>query len=285
MKQLNMSALPKISIVTISYNQVQFIEKTILSVLNQHYPDLEYVIIDGGSNDGSIDVIKKYEKHLLYWVSEKDKGQSHAINKGFAMCTGDVLNWLSSDDRLMPNALLSVAEAVRSDPHAGAWAGCCNIVDASGHLLETNVPRGLARNKMASWGLKGHLFQPACFFSRKAWDAYGPLDENLHFCFDLDFYLKVMTGHKFTGVGGIWAEATFHKDAKTQKHMNLMKEEISFLQKRHGLEELLSGNQYSNDEIAYSFLQPGPLRRTLVKFYKYSLRNFYNIRLKLKAVK
>jgi len=280
-----MSALPKISIVTISYNQVRFIEKTILSVLNQKYPELEYVVIDGGSTDGSIDIIKKYEKHLLYWVSEKDKGQSHAINKGFAMCNGEILNWISSDDRLTPNALFSVAEAMSADPSAGAWAGCCNIVDAAGNLLETNVPRGLVRDKIASWGYKGHLFQPACFFSRKAWETYGPLDENLHYCFDLDFYLKVMTGHKFTGVGKILAEATFHKDAKTQKHVNLMKEEISLVQKRHGFEKLISRNEHSNDEIACSFLQPGPLRRVLVKLYKYVLRNYYNIRLGLKAVK
>ena len=102
---------PKISIVTPSYNQGQFIEETILSVLDQDYPDLEYLIIDGGSTDNTIDIIRKYSKHLTYWVSEPDRGQSHAINKGFAICTGEIFNWLNSDDLLLNNALSSVAEA------------------------------------------------------------------------------------------------------------------------------------------------------------------------------
>ncbi|MBI5739432.1 MAG: glycosyltransferase [Nitrospirae bacterium] len=280
-----MLKLPRISIVTLSYNQVAFLEETILSVLDQNYPFLEYVIIDGGSTDGSVDVINKYEKHLLYWVSEKDKGQSNAINKGFDRCSGDILNWLNSDDRLTPNALASVAAAVRAAPDAGVWAGCCNIVDAAGNLLETNVPRGLVRNKLASWGFEGHLFQPACYFSRKAWEKYGPLDEELHFCFDLDFYLKVVTDYEFYGVGKIWAEATFHKDAKTQKHMDQMKEEISVVQRRHGFERLVSGNGPSREEIIYGFLRPGLLRAAAVKLYKFGLRNYYNARLKLKGMK
>jgi len=280
-----MPALPKISIITPSYNQARFLEETILSILNQNYPNLEYIIIDGGSTDESIDIIKRYDKNLSYWISEKDNGQSYAINKGFEMCTGDILNWLNSDDRLMPNALTSLIKAVYADPDAGAWIGCCNIVDPAGNLLDTNVPRGLIRNKIASWGFEGHFFQPACFFSRNAWEKYGPLDEELHFCFDFDFYLKVITDYEFVGSGKIWAEATSHKDAKTEKQPNLLKEEISLVQRRHGFERLASPNNFLREGFIYGFLKPGVLRTMIVRLYKLGLRNYYNARAKLKGMK
>jgi glycosyltransferase involved in cell wall biosynthesis len=113
------SELPKISIVTPSFNQGRFIEKTILSVIEQDYPNLEYIIIDGGSTDESVEIIKKYEKHLAYWVSEPDRGQSHAINKGFERATGEIFGWLNSDDWYHPGALKALAEAFAANPEAG----------------------------------------------------------------------------------------------------------------------------------------------------------------------
>ena len=103
--------LPKISIITPSFNQADYLEETILSIINQNYPNLEYIIIDGGSTDNSVEIIKKHEKNIDYWVSEKDNGQSHAINKGFAKATGEILNWINSDDILAENALIKIAEA------------------------------------------------------------------------------------------------------------------------------------------------------------------------------
>jgi glycosyltransferase involved in cell wall biosynthesis len=115
-----MTTYPKISIVTPSFNQGRFIEKTILSVIEQDYPNLEYIIIDGGSTDESVEVIKKYDQHLAYWVSEPDRGQSHAINKGFERATGEIFGWLNSDDWYHPGALKAVAEAFAANPEAGA---------------------------------------------------------------------------------------------------------------------------------------------------------------------
>jgi len=273
------SRYPKISIVTPSYNQGKYIEKTILSILNQNYPELEYVIIDGNSSDGTVDIIRKYERYLHHWVSEKDTGQTNAINKGFSKCTGDVLNWINADDCLMPDALNSVAKAFNAYPYAGAWIGCCNLRDISGHLLDTNVPRGLTARKMVDWGFKGHFFQPACFLSRKAWENSGPLDESLQCCFDLDLYLKIISSYKFVAVGKIWTEALIHENAKTQKLNHIMKQEIALIKKRYGYKN--SDINYNEEKIMYDFLKPGPLRTLFVKIYKTGLRNLYNMRLKL----
>ncbi len=107
---------PRITIVTPSYNQGQYIEETILSVINQDYPNLEYIIIDGGSSDNTVEIIKKYSDRITYWISEKDNGQAHAINKGFRKATGDILNWLNSDDQLQPGALKIIAQRFGESP-------------------------------------------------------------------------------------------------------------------------------------------------------------------------
>ncbi|NVO00781.1 MAG: glycosyltransferase, partial [Geobacteraceae bacterium] len=130
-----MTAPPKITIVTPSYNQGRFLEKTILSVLDQGYPNLEYIVIDGGSTDESVEIIKKYADRLTYWVSEPDRGQSHAINKGFERATGEIFGWLNSDDWYHPGALQAVAEAFAANPDVGAVVGAGEMVDEEGKQL------------------------------------------------------------------------------------------------------------------------------------------------------
>ena len=117
---------PRISIVTPSFNQGKYIEQTIQSVLSQNYPNLEYIIIDGGSTDGTVEIIKKYEQQLTYWISEPDKGQTDAINKGFAKCTGEIFNWINSDDYYSPNSLHIVAEVFSENPTAKVVCGLEN---------------------------------------------------------------------------------------------------------------------------------------------------------------
>src|ERR1035437_4288596 len=127
---------PKISVITPSFNQGKYLESTIKSVLEQDYPNLEYIVIDGGSEDNSVEIIKKYEKHLAYWESVKDKGQSHAINKGFAIATGEILAWLNSDDTYEQNAIYNIAEWFRKYPELDFIYGDVNIIDEKGAVLQ-----------------------------------------------------------------------------------------------------------------------------------------------------
>ena len=132
--------LPKLSIITPSLNQGKFLEETIPSVLNQNYPNLEYVIIDGGSTDNSVAIIKRYEKHLTYWISEQDNGQADAINKGFEKTTGDIINWINSDDLLAADSLNSLTKEIRKNPNADFYFGDYLIIDKNGRELFSRKP-------------------------------------------------------------------------------------------------------------------------------------------------
>lgn len=180
--------LPLVSIVTPSYNQAQFLEETILSVLNQNYPNLEYIIIDGGSGDGSVDIIQKYEGRLAYWVSEPDRGQSHALNKGIARATGDILFWLNADDLCLPGAFSKVADAFSQQPKPRMIIGQAYIVDHEGKLC------GELKCRFTSWAdcvtRKHDIRQVATFFDRKLFDELGGVDESLEYSMDTDLLLR-----------------------------------------------------------------------------------------------
>ncbi len=181
--------LPKISIVTPSFNQGRFIEQTIQSVLGQNYPNLEFVIIDGGSTDETTAIIRKYEKQVTYWVSEPDRGQSHAINKGLAHCTGEVFNWLNSDDFLEPGALFHIAEEYARKPFS-ALCGRVNVwdTDVFSHVRNSSYVGPTAEDSVAAFNIN----QEGTWWSLEKVKKTGGVNEELHYCMDLELWFRLL---------------------------------------------------------------------------------------------
>lgn len=180
---------PKISIITPSYNQGQYLEDTILSVLGQNYPNLEYMIFDGDSSDNTVEVIKKYSDKIVFWVSEPDQGQSDAINKGFSKATGDILMWLNSDDMLMPNVLHYIAEQYRKNGDGIYFGNCIHFGEQKEGLYSygSNVVESFNKFPLE---LLDTIIQPSSFWSKQVWKTNGALKDNLHFGFDWEWFLR-----------------------------------------------------------------------------------------------
>ncbi len=184
--------LPKITVITANYNQGNFIETCIKSVLDQDYSNIEYLIFDGNSTDQSVDIIRKYENRLTYWKSEKDNGQTHAINKGLKMATGEIITWLNSDDYFLPGSLMFAANQYTEGKY-DFILGNCIFVDVNGQPIADQKKSTL---------LNGHDFipghhacvvnQPSSFFSKKILSKTGLLDEKLHYAMDVDFWMKII---------------------------------------------------------------------------------------------
>ena len=184
----------KLSIVTPSFNQGKFLEQTILSVLNQNYEPLEYIIIDGGSTDESVEIIRRYEDRLAYWVSERDRGQVHAINKGLERVTGDVVAYLNSDDLYLPGAFAAVSEHFDNNPECEWLCGETIMFGDRGHrteLLRTEVPKSAAH--CLSWAYLAP--QPGMFWKREL--VQGGFDEKWNYVFDHELYVRLLlAGHR-----------------------------------------------------------------------------------------
>ncbi|EDX75045.1 glycosyl transferase, group 2 family protein [Coleofasciculus chthonoplastes PCC 7420] len=195
------SEWPRISIVTPSYNQGQFIEETIRSVLLQGYPNVEYIIIDGGSTDNSVEVIKKYDQYLAYWVSESDLGQSHAINKGFEKSTGDYIAWMNSDDCYMPNALHRTFNKYKLEQLDFIYG--CTYIGKS--INDCTLIKGIGTKRFKLKYLLRFFYNveyiipsQSVFVSEKVFKKVGFLDEKLHYCMDLDWFARIALEHPLT---------------------------------------------------------------------------------------
>lgn len=202
---------PRITVVTPSLNQGMYIEETIRSVLLQQYPGMQYVIFDGGSSDESVSIIRKYEPWISHWVSEPDRGQSHAINKGLAMATGDIVNWINSDDILTPGALRIVGEAFVD----------CDMVAGGNYFLFRNLEKDRYAKGLTARGLlrresTSRLQQMAMWFRRDGALLCGGMDEEMHFAFDQDFFVRYLhTFPRVTYVSEMLGWFRQHEAAKT----------------------------------------------------------------------
>lgn len=205
--------LPRISIVTPSFNQAQYLERTILSILDQGYPNLEYLIIDGGSTDGSVEIIKKYACKISYWISERDSGQANAINKGLRLATGDWVGWQNSDDIFYPGALFSLARRITLGGDADLIIGNINLIGKNDELLRDIKYVRPSYFSVLAEGMV--LTNQAAFWRRAVHDEVGYLDESLDCGFDFDWFLRCLHGRRASHVDEVWGALRLHEDTKT----------------------------------------------------------------------
>lgn len=206
--------IPLVSVITPSLNQGQFVEETIQSVLAQGYPRIEYIVVDGGSTDGTLAVLRRYEGRLS-WLSEPDRGQSDAINKGFRMAQGDILTWLCSDDTYLPGAVSKIFEAFRRYPEAGMIYGGCYFTDAEGRILQEFPEVDFDLRRLIRCGLGSYIPQPATFYRREVLDVVGLLDEDLQFCMDFDYSIRIGQHLPVRRIPDVLATYRLHSGSKS----------------------------------------------------------------------
>jgi len=221
---------PKISIVTPSFNQGEYLEETITSVINQNYPNLEYVIIDGGSTDNSLETIKKYASHFKYWTSEPDNGQADAINKGLKHCTGDIFNWINSDDYIEQGALFKIAEAFTKS-NADLIAGGVRVFDLSTEEISLN--KNLSAKNLLLWKNNVNFIQPGVWLKREKVLSCGGIDPQFHYSFDWDLYIRYLYYNvEVKEVNDLLVHFRLHDSSKTNTfHKRFINEQILISEK------------------------------------------------------
>jgi glycosyltransferase involved in cell wall biosynthesis len=203
---------PRLSVIVPSFNQGEFLGNTLLSIISQDYNNLELIVIDGASTDNSVNVIQQFENHIHYWVSEDDRGQSHAINKGFAKATGDILCWLNSDDLFCSGTLHEVRSEFETNQDAECLNGAAVIFGKGEEMLQSMKPVYDLSERLA--GMPSP--QPSFFFKRSALEKIGLIDENLHYGMDYDFFLRMALQCKMLNLPHkIWSKYRIHDQSKT----------------------------------------------------------------------
>lgn len=250
-----MNEFPKVLIVTPSFNQAQFLEKTILSVLNQDYPNLEYIIMDGGSTDGSVNVIRKYEDRLAYWVSEPDNGQADAINKGWRMSHGEILAYLNSDDTYEPGAVRTAVETFLQHPEVYLVYGDMNFVDAQGNVLEQfHAPDFDLRTFI---GDSCYIRQPTTLFKRAALQEVGMLDTRLHYALDYDLFIRICARFPVRRIPRVVANFRRHPASKTMSGSATQGDHTFWPEERALLERVARNPQFPVEVRALAWRRIG----------------------------
>lgn len=224
---------PRISIVTPSYNQSAYIEEAVRSVLAQGYPNLEYIVMDGGSSDGTLEILRTYQSHFAYFQSAPDGGQAAALAEGFRRCSGDILAWLNSDDRLLPHTLWRVGYYFRKHPHVNFVNSDVRFIDAEGHFqhrMYVARPVSSFSRAFASQGAP----QMGCFWRREAYERCGGVDPAFGFCMDLDLFIRLWrTGRSRRLPGPPTADSRMHDQAKTARWQMVAEKENAQIIARH----------------------------------------------------
>lgn len=204
---------PKVTIVTPSYNQGRYLSTTIESVLDQNYGNLEYIVIDGDSRDESRKILEKYDRHISFWESVPDLGQSHALNKGFARSTGDIMGWINADDQLEPGALMTISETL-VDTASPAWLiGGTRITNNRGTTMDTRLPKPVTPMTFYTWPTNWFP-QQSTYWNRAIWDRAGPLREDLHYIMDCALWNRMYEISKPILSENILAAYRMHNEAK-----------------------------------------------------------------------
>lgn len=228
--------MPRISVITPSYNQARYLERTICSVLDQNYPNLEYIIIDGGSTDGSVEIIKKYEKYLKYWISEPDHGQSHAINKGLSHSTGEWVCWQNSDDIFYPQAFHTIAKIVKRNTKAILVVGNMMLIDEyDREIRDVCYVRPTYRSILAEGMV---LTNQAAFWKRDVHKVIGYFDETLNYGFDYEWFLRLLNYGKAIHINRIFGALRMHNESKTYKMQIYFDEEYEKIRVGHKLSRI-----------------------------------------------
>jgi glycosyltransferase involved in cell wall biosynthesis len=206
--------IPLVSIVTPSFNQAQFLERTIQSVLAQDYPRIEYIVVDGGSTDGSLEIIKKYQSRIAWWVSEQDKGQTDAINKGFNRANGEILAWINSDDSYHPGAVTAAVKYLLENPDVAMVYADCDFIDENDSVIgKFNAAQTDLRRLRTGYV---HIPQQTMFFRAKYWKQLGPLDPSFYFAMDYDLWTRLAAHAPLKYLPGkTWANFRIHTTSKT----------------------------------------------------------------------
>jgi len=274
-KMPNGDIWPKISIVTASYNQGQFIEETIRSILLQGYPNLEYIIVDGGSSDNSIEIIKKYENWLYYWVSEPDNGQSHALNKGFERATGEIFAWLNSDDYYQRDALRNIIIFRNNNLNFIAWVGACYDIDKTGKLLRKRFPRVGNKRQFGNWGedKDAWIGQPACFFDAHTFKRINGIDERLNYVLDVDLWMRLADHGKFISTDQVLSFDRKYPEIKSYYDKPMQQAEHIFIAFNQGLPQVARKRMVECRDISLSSMS---YKDICILFLKRSIRLIIN---------